>query len=790
MEDDPKLNPGQNDIDRKTDFLKRAEENGTGGDDNNGNDDPSRKIKDNEENADGSWINNTSLKKGLLEYEQKRKLRRSGAYLRLAKKKGPLTAIILTLVGGGIGISGLLSPSLLIIHIKEIMTDKFNLQLTSMEIRNTQMLTKKMGTTSGVCGAKITIQCKYSTMSKKQIANFEKAGIKVNYDDVNLVGRAKPTSLEFEGKTITAKSEFSDAIKNNPQFRAALKDAYNPKFAGFADNIWKKAKNFLGITEAAKVTGVTDEEISKTIKEEVNNPNEAEKIPDSDTDNISDEKTDAANKAANEVDDIAESGTKSASEIADSLDRGVDLNFKGASLVAESAFKATGSLDAACTVYSGVNNVALAAKMVRSVQLAKYAMLFLNAGDQIKAGVAKPELISYLGKVLTATRNGKSATDSFGYKYAAYGDLGKMSTSASQYMVGGGLSGKLSTITKVINDRLGKNPDRTCGFLANPIISLGSFFVGIAMFFIPGVNVVWSAKQLAQVAAGVVFSVAAIYLPAMLKDIVAGILVDENTVAEDAGDALTSGSSVMMGDSAKFGGNAPMSPKEAVAYSNLTKSVIAQYDEEERLARNPFDISTDSTFLGKIVSNLIPYVTKMSSLSTAITSMTSLTTNSFAMATSTYTLAADSTAEYTMCQDYAYVKLGIATDPYCNVVYGIPTDSIDMDSIKIADKLVNFKSKAGDDVPLIDEETGDPIDRYASYFLPNCINRTIPLGTVDDENDIDDGSDCIFGERIMIRPAVYDSLTHKMIYPETNIDNKYFYLHYIDQRIESGMDGE
>ena len=32
------------------------------------------------------------------------------------KKKGPLTTIILTLVGGGIGIGGLLSPSLLLVN--------------------------------------------------------------------------------------------------------------------------------------------------------------------------------------------------------------------------------------------------------------------------------------------------------------------------------------------------------------------------------------------------------------------------------------------------------------------------------------------------------------------------------------------------------------------------------------------------------------------------------------------------------------------------------------------------
>ena len=71
--------------------------------------------------------------------------------------------------------------------------------------------------------------------------------------------------------------------------------------------------------------------------------------------------------------------------------------------------------------------------------------LFIEA-EKIKAGIATPESAEFYGKRLTETytttkANGvvvetKSATDSFGYKYAAFGDTPQLNENAERYVLG------------------------------------------------------------------------------------------------------------------------------------------------------------------------------------------------------------------------------------------------------------------------------------------------------------------------------------------------------------------
>jgi hypothetical protein len=83
------------------------------------------------------------------------------------------------------------------------------------------------------------------------------------------------------------------------------------------------------------------------------------------------------------------------------------------------------TVQTACEVYSASQAVSNAAKAVRSLQLQRFAMVFLNNADQTKAGTADPDTISYLGKILTTPDpvTKKTATDSGGYKNAAYNEL-------------------------------------------------------------------------------------------------------------------------------------------------------------------------------------------------------------------------------------------------------------------------------------------------------------------------------------------------------------------------------
>jgi hypothetical protein len=725
------------------------------------------------------------------------------------RKKGPYGLIIALLLGG----TAFFSPGLLIVHMKETMVTKFNAQLASMDVRTTKILKTK--TIGGALCATFN-KCRYQTMSTKQIAKFEAAGIKVYSEDA-LFGRKRPVSFEFEGKPISA-SEFNNELGNSPKFRSAVRKAYSSKFAGFVDSIWEKITAKFKISKAATEIAGADEDASlKNVQKATSTPElevaDHQGVDHSTQTNEVDPKTQKLvtedggtypafddtegpsntlieqngtimNDIRASADDIAngaadKAGAGAAEEVVVALAAKSSDAFKlGVMNTVVNGTKVTGILDNACTVYRAVQALGYAAKVVRALQLARFAMLFLNVADQIKAGVANPDDVSYLGKILTteiatslASMKFKSATDSFGYKFAAYNERGQMSTLAMQFLAGGGLPGQIINVTDTINRVLGGTPKATCKLLGNTFVGIGSAVAGIAMMFIPAAGpILFGAKEAVSVVTNLAFTVGMMFIPELLKDIVAGVLVDKNTVGETAGDAFTSGASGLMGSMAQRGGNAPLIPAQAIEYNNLSKQVAAQYAEEDRLAYSPFDISNSNTFMGKIFAQLIPYATNMSSLPGILTSIASMPVRSLAMVTSNNAMAIDTESNYTMCPDLDYNNLTdvavegdrvkLATDPYCNVMYGIPPGELETDPMEVVDAL------GGE----IDPESGMIVEGsdYQTFFT-DCIARDRPLGDKGADFQRTDGSECLFD--------------YKPI-------NKYYYLYYIDQRVLSGMDDD
>lgn len=914
MEDkfsDEKLNPGQTHADREFSNLKAAEENATSNSINNDSSDLTNidEVKNAESAPSSDWKNNVSSK-------AKSQIASKGLK-NFVKKKGAIMFITGTVGIGGLGISTLFSPALLIVHMKEVMVNKFNNQLAGMEVRTKAMMRMKTqvnSTTSGVC-SKITIRCKYSTMSSKQVANFEKAGIKVVGEKGLFGGRTKPTGYSFEGKSITP-DKFMEYYKSDSKFRSAVHVAYNPKYAGYTDSWWKKAAKKLGLTKKKASlgnSGDSDADRMKQIQDDVKNTDKkalakssADSSKDTDGDGIidktedkdkkprasdaqgdiatgcsnimqfffSDCESDAFDDKQSQVEDEANKSTTSSDGSQKSAAKQIleEAAEDGESSIGKTmginAVKITGAVDTACTFYMMVKAISFGAKVIRSAQLARYAMIYLNVADQIKAGTADEEDVAYLGDTLTtltkdADGKEKSATESYGYKYSAYGDTGTMPDSTNRFMAGGGLAGTLSSVTTGINDILGGAPDATCNFLNKPWVIVGSLAIGAlawAAEITPGAPIATAANAAKLVSMASLFAVG-YFLPGLLTDIVAGVVVDDTTVGEDAGDAIASGSSTIMTTAAQKGGNAPMTPNQAVEYETIKEDIAAEYAEEDRIAYSPFDTTNSNTFAGKMVAWLIPFMSKISSLSSAINSIASIVTQSFSLIAPQTTKAANA-EEFTKCNDLYYSStsqygLGLATDPFCNVYYGIsPTSLTSADPVEVADYLLEFKDPVtNSDMPLIDEESGEPKDIYED-FVKNCIDRDDPLvkseyvsiryedptgptGRIQLDSGEIGASECIFNESTDIKTVpiiwcednfssdrygtdgkipeaapspgsgyiyirqkepypngvmacTYDGIT---FYSQTERDyyyvgNAYFYLHYIDQRVEGGMEGE
>ena len=776
---DSKLNPGQQHADSQFGSHDKIPGYDRSNDGLDGNDpfksDTANNLLD-RENDSSNTSNGTNSGNGALGFEQNfHSSNFTGEALKIAsggKSKSPIGWIIGIIAGAGIGLTLLASPSLLLVHLKETMTDKFNTQLSSLDKRTNKIMRAKVnGLTDGICGTLVSIKCKYSTMSDKQIAEFKSAGIEVETDGKTITGRNKPVSFKLtdgDGTKIPA-SEFSSARTNIPELEGRLKLAVNPKYIGFdttvSDSPWNKLAKRFGLSKNVTLTG-TNSDMEQSIADSTKNgiKDDGKRIAVGDKDPATgkvytQENVDGINKITKELAkgaDSAETATKKTlSETASEI--GVKDVAKTGAKGLFNGLKVTGIVDTVCQAYTGMRTLGYAAKAVRAVQLARYALIFLSTADAIKGGTATAEQVSYLGTILTSQAvdaNGVargSATDSYGYNYAAYGDSGAQSSFTSRFLAGGGLAGGLIGFTSTINQYLGGKATTTCRTLANPFVGVGSALIGVvAAVFSGGISL--TANEIAVASVSVVFSVAMVVLPILLKDIVAGNIT-KNLAGADSGDAITSGSGTLMGSVANYGGNAAMSKEDALVYNDLQTQTVAKYEKDEASKLSPFDPSNKYTFVGSIVSSLLPSISKVSSLSGSISSALSIVGSS--VKSLLPTTNAISNEQYksslNVCQDIDYNAMGIATDPFCNVIYGIPPQYLDKDPLAVIDSLSGQ----------INDVTGNPIPG-SNYdkFITNCIERVEPL-------DPSTGGDCAI-----------------------NPSNADYYLRFSDQRIQNYMDGE
>jgi len=688
------------------------------------------------------------------------------------KKSGPFLGIGGILGIGTLVLIGLTSPSLLIVQLKETMVGRFNTQLSSMEARTNKILYAKMnGATSGFCNEKLTIRCKYTTMSEKQVAKLKAAGIEVTASDSKTItGRIKPASLTFKGQTITPAS-FATTAGTNVEFRNALKQAYNPKYAGFVGKAWANVAGKYKINKQAPELNADEDpekarakinEIAKEGTEDTGSRIRIDGDPNCETAGcISEADAEKANTEASGMSEAAKNGS-AANDVRARLS-GINSGAVG------SFFKLSAPLDYACQGYGALTTLSYAGKAIRAAQLVRYSVIFAGVADAIKAGISpEPEDVELLGSILTTTIADENdatktavgdATSSFGYRYAAYGDSGGTQQSmqiANRFIAGGGFVGELSTVTATITSLIGgrDNAKATCGFLANPVVQGASIVLGIASLFVPGANV---GKVIASAAAGAAAGVALAIIPSMLADIVAGT-VTQDIVGEEAGNAIASGSGALMSDSlAAQNGNAPMSKSDALAYNNLQAETNDQYIADELENTSPFDATNPHTFVGSMVAQLLPLQSKSNPLTTLgsflNSSVRNLTPSSSALTTAEYEKALN------VCQDLDVVEAGYAADPFCNVIRGIPPKYLDRDPFVVIEWLIANGYLTSDETPT---------QKYTD-FINQCMLNEEPLGykNMDTGFDKQAAQDCVIDD-----------------------GNANLYLGFLDGRVELGLSDE
>ena len=765
---DEALNKGQQNYDDRFASIAHAEENATSSRADGELDKPTSL-----DDEAGDWNSTFGEKKESATSKGRRFFSKN-----FLKKSSPLLGAggIIALLG--FVFTGLTAPSLLFVQMKETMVDRFNTQLATMEARSNKLLHSKVNnSTKGYCGAKITIRCKFSSLPERHLKKLKAAGITFANESKNALGRTTFTAYIIDGKEIPAQ-DFNREVASNAKLRSALRQAYNPKFGGFIGKGWQKIASRFKIKkqmpefDAEKDPKGAQTKLNKVGKEGVSAINANSKLKagestplgcDGDCNTLSDDNIKAIDDTSKSIEEAGKSGQ--AAQVARKTLSGVGLNS------VTSAIKITGPMDSACMVYGTANTLSFAIKTIRNAQMIRFAMVFLSTADTIKAGQnPDPKNIEFLGKNLTNTIKDPdnpsktlvgSATDSFGYKYAAYGDATASNKSlniSNRFKAGGGFSGDIDATLNTIYSFVpgGKSSLRgTCGVLGNPFVQAGSLIVGIASLFVPGANV---GKIIVSGVAAAAVGVAMAILPDLIADTLAGSVTDDIS-GEESGNAIASGSGAMMSSLATSNGVGYMNKDQALAYNGTLTETKNDYIAMERSEKSPFDPTSPHTFVGSMVSNVIPIINSADSNPVTVigsflsSSLQGILPKASALTNEQYSKVLDS------CSDLDLIDAGVATDPFCNTINGIPPQYLGKDPIKVIDEL-------GSDI----SEDGKPQGEYKE-FVSKCIESEDPFGYHDGGSgmsfDPDRAKECII-----------------------NDSNANYYLNYVDSRIEENMDYE
>lgn len=689
---------------------------------------------------------------------------------RKLSRKSSLATIILLLFGGGGFLTVFFTPAIALNQLTTMMTQSLNDQMHAVEERSSMLLQAKLSeVTKGSCGL-VKVACRFASMSDTQVKRFSDAGIEVDRKpSLFFKNRGQITEMRFTGSDgneikISSAEQLHRMSLDNIEFRAAKVTAYNSMFATLKDkvvtNVLKRLK-----ARTVPITGNTDEERQKNLNDRVAGINGAHGPPIVET-----EDKDKGTKYTVDGEEISGTQADTAEDIGNTLN---DINEKGGyQHFASGALRGLSALGWAqnlCTGYTLASVASSLGQLEAGAQAARFAIEGPAAtSDSIKAQEAKEGDVSFMGGLVnaaskpqtvidessiskassidtlptTTTKGGETAFDSITYKYAADREVpSKVSIEDAKYMLGGGtpttLTSGLDTTAKLISpdDPTQKGVRSKCRWINNPIVTVGALGAGIVL----GIGS-FGVTTAIGVGVSVAASMATPYFLSKIADTMSGDTY-KNLSGKQFGLGYYVGMGRFLGDVAKSRGGKPLNKEEGVKYLEKNLAANAAYNEtQEYIARaTPFDTSNRYSFLGSIIYNMVPFIEKSKTNTTAaMMNIASLVPNAFASLNPT-AKAASVSADYFSCNDPNILAAGINADFMCVVHYGETESGLKIQPVANA----LWMAETGN----IDanSETGDTKDNGQPWnyvkFLSECVNRTTGWG-VPNQDDLEDGTNC------------------------------------------------
>lgn len=729
-----------------------------------------------ENNTPGSWLNNTTVgggnvAKGFSKFAKSITL----------KKAGPTAVISSTLAAAGISMSLLFSPSIMLNHIKEVILDRHNIQNTAIDIRSNKILSKKLSSTM-TSGCKISITCKFNKMSNaalqrmadEGIVPYDKAGNKLDLKNGKW-GSQRPAEFRISDE-LKAKGDFKvpansngveaiDAkaltkfLSDNPTAAGVYRRAFNPRWTAFWDTTYNKFLSKIGFgSKSSKIQGNSEEEVKASIAEEIDATDKDAHVNASEKGQTADENA-TADQKQNIANDNAQ-GSTAASDVNDLV--GDAGNTASKDLVNKIKGKISGGAMMVANLYClAANDGPKIAKALRSIQIAQlvsFGLLFLQAADEIKAGHGEATKVALIASMFTEgsvdNKTGKvlkkSAMESDGMLYALAGNTTFSSTTsdAARWIPGGGF---IQIMYKIANMLTANSSEVKAAI--GPVCNVASSWIGdlagLVLDFTPAGAIITAATWLITNSQPFQEMMASIFQN------LAGKIVDSTLANEDFGNAAAIGMVLGLGEGANAGAMMPLTVDQAVAYSRATQESRLANARIDQATLSPFDASSPNTFMGSIMTQLIPYYSLASDGPVgAIAAASRVVTSTFGsiLTPSAFADSNLTSEELRSCPDVGIKLDGIAAGPICDVQYGIPVNWLqDIDPADNVAWLVNNGQVEDDENGTI--KSGSKLEEY----LTNCQG----------------------GEDATTKACIIDSE-----------EKARYALYFVDHRIQQNMDGE
>lgn len=675
----------------------------------------------------------------------------------LIKKGGPVGIIIamLLLFGGGSMIGQAAMPFSLISQFQ----GNFDSIGTSNQLRSRRMLQIQMDDGNVKDCRKSTIfgkeKFKVTSRQKKKLA---KAGItldKVNgvtvmkYDDIDGITHTV-TAADFDNVYETD-TKFHDAYyEGSRTWRGAVSDWFDDLSGKFLDWLGVHRNNFINFKKTndpdadadnykstVENTADSDGVKGKANHSEITEDTETDENGDTKTSYGKDESSSDFDLSRADVDVDADGKVKDTSKLANKVQGFVD------GYAAKATGIATGIANGACGVLDVTGALGLIAAAYQTAQIVKTASILFEG---IQKGQVEPSNISPLNEIANSLT--QKAPNTYYKDKDTQGDT--THKSAMEANAVGALYGNIKTDTKDPSVKSFNILSSITGFLGVGVASfkactytklaaaavdtvMGAVEVAACVLSL-GIGCIASAIKDAAISVGVSVGLGLIVqavVPVLAKVVTRKIATE--VMGEDLGNALVSGANIYMGSNHQFGGGSVANKSSFAKYISERDAVVVDRARYERNTLSPFDTSSQYTFMGALLTSLVPLSTQMGSISSTLTTFGNTVSQSFskimpgASAVSagiTAQEAADNTAENCLYLD----SIGAVGDAFCNPYFISDSSTIEdhpADTVNKVAELGGFENDEEEEVPTIKEDSN--LAKYIIY----CGQRQSPFGMPD-----------------------------------------------------------